>query len=419
MGTNEVAMSYWQAVGHDWQVHWYLYLSMPLVAAAIGYVTKLLAIRMMFQPIEFVGIKPYLGWQGVVPRNAERMAAIATETMLTNLISQKEIISRLDPKRIAQEAEKSLLASVETITREVFSQYAPGLWESLPARVRNALIKRIQDDTPEAVEMLMADIRENIERVFDLKHTVVTNLVRDKPILNRIFQEAGHKEFRFIAHSGIYFGFTIGLIQMTVWTFYKSHWVLPAFGLFIGWFTDWLALKMVFRPKLPTKYLFGLFEWQGLFLRRRKEVAADYGRLIAEEIITPRAIINGVLQGPLSDRLFTLVQKHVQRIVDEQTGLVRPFVVFAVGSRQYQDMKKSVALKFMEHIPATMQHVEAYAADAMDVKNTLIAKMQLLTEEQFENLIRPAFEQDEWILIACGAALGFIVGDLQTFIMLQ
>ena len=73
----------------------------------------------------------------------------------------------------------------------------------------------------------------------------------------------------------------------------------------------------------------------------------------------------------------------------------------------------------MTMMSETSRHIEKYAADAMDVQNTLITKMQDLTEEQFEQLIRPAFEQDEWILIACGAALGFIVGELQTLIMLH
>src|SRR6202008_1341961 len=112
-------------------------------------------------------------------------------------------------------------------------------------------------------------------------------------------------------------------------------------------FPAWLAMRMVFRPKQPTQYLFGLFEWQGLFLRRRKEVAADYGRLIAEEIITPRAILDGVLRGALSDKLFAMVHKHVQRAVDEQAGAIKPLVVFTVGSREYQQIKKQVAERMM------------------------------------------------------------------------
>jgi hypothetical protein len=43
--------------------------------------------------------------------------------------------------------------------------------------------------------------------------------------------------------------------------------------------------------------------------------------------------------------------------------------------------------------------------------------MQGLDEDQFEALIRPAFEQDEWILITVGAALGFFMGEIQALVL--
>jgi hypothetical protein len=71
----------------------------------------------------------------------------------------------------------------------------------------------------------------------------------------------------------------------------------------------------------------------------------------------------------------------------------------------------------MERLPEAMAHVEGYATDAMDIRNTLMTKMQQLSATQFERLLRPAFEQDEWILIATGAVLGFAVGELQILIV--
>ncbi|HTF47229.1 MAG TPA: DUF445 domain-containing protein, partial [Pseudonocardia sp.] len=70
-----------QDVGRNWPI----YASMPIIAAAIGYVTKLVAIEMMFRPLEFVGRKPFLGWQGVIPRRAAKMAGIACDTMTSQL----------------------------------------------------------------------------------------------------------------------------------------------------------------------------------------------------------------------------------------------------------------------------------------------------------------------------------------------
>ncbi len=43
--------------------------------------------------------------------------------------------------------------------------------------------------------------------------------------------------------------------------------------------------------------------------------------------------------------------------------------------------------------------------------------MQQLDEQQFEALIRPAFQQDEWILISVGALLGFVMGEVQALVL--
>ncbi len=410
-------MQSWAQIVVDVKLNWWLYLSMPFVAALIGYVTKIVAIKMMFQPIEFIGIKPIFGWQGIVPRKAATMASIACDTMTSRLIKPEDIFNKLDPDRIAKEIEKPLLAAVEDITREVAAHYSPGLWEAAPEAVKRLIISRIQAEAPNIVRSIMIDIKQNIDSVFDLKDMVVSNLLRDKPLLNRIFLEAGSGEFKFIRNSGIYFGFMIGVVQAVTWAVTQNPLVMPLFGLFTGWFTDWLALKMVFNPKHPTKYLMGLIEWQGLFLKRRAEVSAEYGRLIAKEIVTSRNIIDAVLKGPLSDRLFNMVQKQVQKVVDEQSGIAKPFVVFAVGSSKYQQMKRLVAEEIMKRLPDTLKHIEEYAADAMAIENTLATKMTELSVEEFEGLLHPAFEQDEWILIAVGASLGFIVGEMQVFIM--
>ncbi|MGH8540148.1 MAG: DUF445 domain-containing protein, partial [Stenotrophobium sp.] len=280
-------MSFHEIV-EDVQTNWVLYASMPFVAAGIGFVTKIVAIKMMFEPIEFLGIKPpFLGWQGIVPRKAAIMASIACDTMTTRLIKPKDIFDKLDPERIAQEIEGPLLAAVEDITREVASHFAPGLWESAPESVKQMIIHRIQKEAPEIVKEIMNDIKANIDSVFDLKDMVVSNLLRDKKLLNRIFLEAGSGEFRFIRNSGLFFGFAIGCVQAVTWALTHNAWVMPLFGGFTGWFTDWLALKMIFNPKHPTKYL-GLFQWHGLFLKRRMEVSKEYGRLIATEIVTPK-----------------------------------------------------------------------------------------------------------------------------------
>ena len=66
----------------DFQEHFWLYISIPFISGFIGYITKVIAIQMMFAPLEFKGIRIFgtpLGWQGIVPRKAEKMATTAVD----------------------------------------------------------------------------------------------------------------------------------------------------------------------------------------------------------------------------------------------------------------------------------------------------------------------------------------------------
>jgi uncharacterized membrane protein YheB (UPF0754 family) len=268
---------------------------------------------------------------------------------------------------------------------------------------------------PAIVAEIMTELRTNIERMYDLKDMVITNLTRDKALLNTIFQEVGYAEFKFIARSGIYFGGLFGLVQMIVWVFFQAWWLLPAFGLAVGYATNWLALQMIFNPKEIMRI--GPFNVQGLFMKRQEEVAGDYGRLVAAEVLTPANIIEGVLKGPYSDKVFAMIGRHVQKAIDEQTSFAKPFVTFTVGTQNYIQMKQSAVERIITRMPDALHHIEDYADDALDLQNTLTTRLQGLSPDEFEGMLRPAFEQDEWILIAVGAALGFMVGVFQLVVL--
>ena len=48
----------------------------------------------------------------------------------------------------------------------------------------------------------------------------------------------------------------------------------------------------------------------------------------------------------------------------------------------------------------------------------MVSKMMVLDSLSFENLLRPAFKDDEWIVVVLGAALGFLFGELQAQLIL-
>lgn len=408
-----------QSIIADFHQHLWLYLSIPFISGFIGYVTKVIAIQMMFAPLEFKGIRLFglpIGWQGIVPRKAEKMATVAVELMTSKLIRPEEIFARLDPKRIAKEIELPMMAAAAEITREVAQEYQPGLWEGMPEFARKRLIRRIQAKAPEIVEHIMTEVQKDVTHYFDIKHMVISNLLKDKRLLNEIFKKVGKQEFKFFSNAGFFFGFGIGVIQMVCWVLFKQPWMLPAFGGFVGFFSDWIALQMMFRPLRPKKILG--FTLQGLFIKRQNEVAADYAALISKQLLTSRNMMEELFSGTHSARVIELVSRHVKQEIDLQAGIVRPLVVYAMGGEKYQRLKEQVATRIMAQLPETMKHVESYAEDAMDVRNTLVTRMQQLSPEEFEGMLRPAFKEDEWSLIIVGAVLGFLVGEMQIHLML-
>lgn len=393
----------------------WVYVSLPIAAALVGYGTKVVAIKMMFAPLEFKGIGP-IGWQGQIPRKAAKMAGIAVDSVTSGLLTPEELFDRIDPDDLARELEGPLHDSIESIVTQIMTVHQPGLWEAMPDVARRALISRVESRAPDATRNMMAALRANLDQVFDIKHMVVSNLVRDKALLNRMFAETGGPEFKFIIRSGLYFGLFIGLIQVAAFGITGSHLVLPLFGLITGGLTDYVALTMVFRPKEPRTILPGI-KWQGLFHKRRDEVTKDYGTLLAKDVLTPAAIMESLLTGPMSDKFFEIIQDEIQNTVDSQTGIAKPFVVMAVGGRKWQAMKKTIAETVVAQIPETATKMETYAAERLDIANTIVERMRMMDTDSYENLLRPAFKDDEWIVVALGATLGFIVGEIQVQII--
>jgi uncharacterized membrane protein YheB (UPF0754 family) len=174
----------------------------------------------------------------------------------------------------------------------------------------------------------------------------------------------------------------------------------------------------VFFPR-ERKQILGVVPFQGIFQRRRDEVAEQYGELVAREVMTVPNILDAVLAGPRADRLSALVERVVCETVDAQATLARPLVSVAIGERRMQDMKREASIRAIERLPDTIQHAEDYLTEALDVGNTIATKMRDLSRVEYEELLRPAFRRDEWKLIAVGAVIGFLVGELQVHLLVR
>ncbi|MEN9455258.1 MAG: DUF445 family protein [Neisseriaceae bacterium] len=387
------------------------YIAIPFVGAFIGWFTNWKAIKLTFYPKRFIGIPPYFGWQGIVPRKAEKMAGMAIDIILTKLLRVEDIFARLDPKAMAEACQQPLNEILPKLIGETIGEYAPDVWENLPLEARNLAINKMLADAPQVVADILEEIRANPSEVLDLRTMVVDACKRDVSLLNRVFLTVGKKEFRFIELSGLIFGIPFGIVQMLIWFFVQPWWFLTVGGALAGGFINWLAIVMIFNPKQPRR--FGPFVLHGLFMRRQKEVAEAYSKMVAEELLNPQNIIDAILKGPLSDGLFRIVSKHVKAALDRETEQMMPFMEYMIGTQRYIEMKNRAVDRMMAEAPAVIQPLHDYSKQVLDIENTLRIKLESLPVEDFEDMLHPVFKEDEWILIALGVVLGGLVGYLQ------
>jgi uncharacterized membrane protein YheB (UPF0754 family) len=191
---------------------------------------------------------------------------------------------------------------------------------------------------------------------------------------------------------------------------------MPAFGFGVGFISDYIALNMLFRPIEPKKYL-GFIPFQGLLHAQREKVTRDYARILSEDLFSPEILFDGVLRGPGADKLFALVGKEVSAAIDAQTGIAAPLVKMAVGTQRYNALKDNLVQMVLERLPTTLLEAQDYAMNVLDLENTIIDKMSQLTNEEYESILRPVFKDDEPTMIAVGAVLGGVVGELQVVLI--
>jgi uncharacterized membrane protein YheB (UPF0754 family) len=395
--------------------HWYVYVSMPLFAALIGWLTKLMLIRMLFAPLEFVGIGPF-GWQGIIPRRAAKFASMAADTLLDELIDPREMLDRIDPDLLIAELEQPMIEVTEDLVNEIAVRYPPATWAELPEPARRVVVSRVRQRSKEGLTNLLAEVRADLDHAFDVRYIAIANMVRNKRLMNQLVKEIAMPEFKFMIRMGVIFGAAIGVVQAITWAAFHNHLVIPLFGGLVGWVTDYLALKMIFSPRTATRYL-GVFRWQGMFFKRRAEISAAYARVGARDLLDPRMLMDALLQGPIADRLFAIVAREADEAVDAEVGVARPLVQLAIGTERYRASKRTIVERARARLPDVADDLVRYTHETLDTEATVREAMMRMDDEQYEGLLRPIFKDDEWMIIAVGAVLGFLVGELQVLLL--
>jgi uncharacterized membrane protein YheB (UPF0754 family) len=406
-------------------------ISVPFFTGAIGYVTNWTGIWMLFEPVQFSGVhipglsklvhgimprkiqqipglmNGGLGWQGIIPSRASKMGSIAVDKGISKVGSPKEFYDQLEPERIAEQMLESARGDIREMVDTIMARDHPDVWNELPPQLRERVHQRVQEQLPEIVRAVTDDIGENIDQLLDIKLMVIRNIERNPELSNRIFRAIGRRELRLIINLGFVFGFVFGIptAVITEVVFPNSWYLLPALGVFIGWATNWLAIWMIFEPIEPKRIL-GI-KMQGLFIRRQEEVSDVYALIIADEVITLNQIGEALTEGPQADRTRQLIEGAMRPAVDRAVGSARPLVRLAVGTREYDELRQSIASEAVDYTMTPLRDEAFNREQSKRIRVLIRDRMREMSHKDFSEMLRTVIREDEWLLYLHGAVLGF------------
>src|SRR5262249_36499162 len=159
-----------------------------------------------------------------------------------------------------------------------------------------------------------------------------------------------------------------GILQ--VW----PHWyVLPIGGVIIGWVVNWIGIMMIFEPIFPKKWV----PWrQGLLIKRQAEITEMYSQMVADKVITLQNIGNELMSGPRSDRTMQLLEDSLRPAVDRAVGPARAAVKVAIGSKEYDQIRSSLATEASGFAPIAFNDAEFSKRQSVKIYKFISAQMR-------------------------------------------
>jgi uncharacterized membrane protein YheB (UPF0754 family) len=408
-------------------------MTIPLFTGAIGYLTNWTGVLMLFYPVHFHGFRiPGLaplanllprriqqipgvmqggvGWQGIVPSRAAKMGSIAVDKGIAKLGSPSDFYQQLEPDRIAEQILDSARSDIRDVVERIMEREHPQLWHDLPAGVRDAVHARVQEQLPEIVKSVTGEIGDHVDQLLDVKLMVIRHIEAHPELANRIFLEVGRRELRFMVNFGFLCGLVLGIPLVFLTQAVPEWWVLPLGGVIIGYATNWIGLWMIFEPVEARRV--GPFKVQGLFLRRQPQVAGVYAAIIADDIVTISNIGEELLNGPRADRTRLMIESAMRPAIDRAVGLARPLVRVAVGRREYDAIRESVATEAVEYTMTPLTDPDFNRRQSAAVRRLIKARMLEMAPADYSEMLRSGMREDEWLLLLHGAVLGFGAGIL-------
>ena len=184
----------------------------------------------------------------------------------------------------------------------------------------------------------------------------------------------------------------------------------------IGWITNWVAIKMLFRPHKEIN--FGLFKIQGLIPKRRAEIGSGIANIIQNELISVKDVISNIDREEFSKRLDSSIDKVLEKNLKAKVKEKFPVLQMFFTDRMAKDVGNTIKDIIMENQEKIFEIFSNYAEENINFEVIISDKISNFSLDKLEEIITLLAKKELKHIEVIGAILGMLIGAVQYLITL-
>lgn len=185
----------------------------------------------------------------------------------------------------------------------------------------------------------------------------------------------------------------------------------PIFGAAIGWVTNYVAIKLLFRPHVPIE-VFG-YNIQGVIPKRRKEIARSIAKAIEKDLLSSEDLADALKGIDWEAEIERTVEEAVEHKFNSRSWTKLP-VIGLVSDNLKTQIKYLLTKEILSQIDKKKGNIAAKVKDSIDVKELLVTRIDKLDLMRFEKLLTEFIARELKHLEYLGGVMGLLIGIAQS-----
>jgi len=178
----------------------------------------------------------------------------------------------------------------------------------------------------------------------------------------------------------------------------------------IGWLTNWVAIQMLFHPRVPMRVFF--WKWQGLIPRRQKQLAAESAEIIEREILQQHVILHEIRKIELGPYLEDAAHKIVWDRIGPQLRAI-PLLGSFINDGTLNKFEVIAAASMKEEAGPLMEKVATQFEASVNLRQMIEDNIAAFDLDRLESIVNQVAQREFKTIERLGAVLGFIIGCIQ------